>query len=190
MIEIGLRLALEFRDNPLGQYLAEFNAPLVEGVKTPDDALCKNRVLIKRDEFTQRCRCKFVGKNSVRWSVAFKNSMGHERIRCAFSLHLFRSLTEGERLGLSEDICQQHVMLTTQRIERFVEGYEIARDESGSLMNQLVERVLSVCSGFTPVDGCGLIGDFSAVKRDVLAVALHRQLLQISRESLQVLLVR
>ena len=58
-----------------------------------------------------------------------------------------------------------------------------------SLMNQLVERVLAVGARLAPVDRAGIVGDFVAIERDVFAVALHRQLLQIGREALQVLLV-
>jgi hypothetical protein len=65
MVEVGLRLALEFGDNSLGQHLAKFNAPLVERVKIPDNALRKNGVLVKGYELTQCSWCKFVGENSV-----------------------------------------------------------------------------------------------------------------------------
>ena len=56
-------------------------------------------------------------------------------------------------------------------------------------MDQLIEGVLAVGSRLAPVDGPGLVVDLGPVERDVLAVALHRQLLQIGREALQVLLV-
>jgi hypothetical protein len=42
MVESGLRLALEFRDDALSQYFAQLHAPLVEGVDVPDDALGEN----------------------------------------------------------------------------------------------------------------------------------------------------
>ena len=57
-------------------------------------------------------------------------------------------------------------------------------------MNQLIEGMLAVGSRLAPIDRAGIVGDFVAIERDVLAVALHRQLLQIGWESLQVLLVR
>src|SRR5215813_1065644 len=80
--------------------------------------------------------------------------------------------------------------MTAQRIERFGESDEVARNELGSLMNQLVERVLPVRSRLAPINRTGLIGDLGTVDPYVLAVTLHRQLLQVSRESLQVLFVR
>ena len=49
--------------------------------------------------------------------------------------------------------------------------------------------MLAVGAWLAPVDGAGVVVDFGAVERDVLAVALHGQLLQIGREAFQVLLV-
>src|SRR5262245_19882298 len=57
-------------------------------------------------------------------------------------------------------------------------------------MNQLIKRMLSVCSGFTPKDRAGIIGDLFSIKRYVLAVTLHRQLLKVRREPFQILFVR
>src|ERR1035441_9884024 len=46
--ECRLLLALKFRDDTLGQYLAQFHAPLVERIDLPDGALHEHRVLVKR----------------------------------------------------------------------------------------------------------------------------------------------
>ncbi len=56
-------------------------------------------------------------------------------------------------------------------------------------MDQLIERVLAVRAGFAPVNRTRLVINFLPIERDVFAVALHRQLLQVGRESFQVLLV-
>ena len=42
MAERGLCLALELRDNALGQHLAKLDAPLVERVDLPDGALSED----------------------------------------------------------------------------------------------------------------------------------------------------
>src|SRR5262245_39863925 len=80
--------------------------------------------------------------------------------------------------------------MPAELIERFDERDDVARDEPGPLMDQLIERVLPVRTRLTPIDSPGLAGDVGSVERDMLAVALHRQLLQVRREALQVLLVR
>src|SRR2546425_1611326 len=75
-------------------------------------------------------------------------------------------------------------------IQGFAERYEVTGNESRSLMNQLVEGMLTIGARLAPVDGAGIVADSLAVQGDVFAVALHSQLLQIGGESLQVLLVR
>ncbi len=57
-------------------------------------------------------------------------------------------------------------------------------------MNQLIEGMLTIGSRFSPENRSGLIGYLSPIKRDMLAIAFHRQLLEISRETLQVLIIR
>src|SRR5262249_62283663 len=74
-----------------------------------------------------------------------------------------------------------------ERVERLREGDEVTGDEPGALMDQLIERVLAIGSGLAPVDWTGLIVDRRPSERHVLAVALHRQLLEIGREALAVL---
>src|SRR5262249_53221599 len=81
-------------------------------------------------------------------------------------------------------------MMLAKRIERAAERDEVAWYKPGTLMDQLVEGVLSVGSWLTPVDGAGIVSQLSPLERDVFAIALHRQLLQVGRESLQILLVR
>ena len=80
--------------------------------------------------------------------------------------------------------------MAAERIERLVKRDEVAGDEFRALMNQLVERMLPVSSGLAPEDRPGLIVHGRAVERDVLAVGFHRELLQIGRKALQILLVR
>src|SRR6185437_10648171 len=104
-------------------------------------------------------------------------------------LDLLARFAERESLGLREDVRKQNVVMPAERVQRLCEGDEVTRDESGSLVNQLVERMLTVGSWFAPVNRAGLIGHIGPAQRDVLAVALHRQLLEIRGESLQVLIV-
>ena len=80
--------------------------------------------------------------------------------------------------------------MPAERRERVREGDEVARDQARTLVDQLVERVLPVGAGLAPVDRAGVIRHDLAVERDTLAVALHRQLLEVGREALQVVLVR
>ena len=114
---------------------------------------------------------------------------GASQARRALGLDLLRRLAEGQRLGLGKDVGQEQVVVPPQRVERLEERDEVAGDELRALVDQLVEGMLAVGARLAPVDRPGLIGDLGPIQRDALAVALHRQLLQVGREALQVLLV-
>src|SRR5271166_1479978 len=90
--------------------------------------------------------------------------------------------------ALREDVGEQHVMLFAQRVQRLAEGDKVARDQTRPLVDQLIERVLAVGTRLTPINRAGVAADGIAVERHVLAVALHRQLLEIGGEPLQILL--
>ena len=144
MAERGLRLALELRDDPLGQHLAELDPPLIERVDVPDGALGKHAVLVERDELSERLRCEPLGEDRVRRPIALEHSMGNEAIRRALRLDLLARLTEGQRLGLREHVRQQEVVVPTERVQGVAEGDEVTGDETGALMDQLVEGMLAV----------------------------------------------
>ena len=54
-------------------------------------------------------------------------------------------------------------MLLPQGIERLTEGDEIAGDQPGALMDQLIERMLAVGAGLTPINGASVAGDGVAI---------------------------
>src|SRR5262245_29449277 len=190
MAENGLWLALEFRDDALSQHFTQLHTPLVERVDVPDNALGEDCMLIQGDELAERFRREPFGKERIRRAVALEDAMRHEPIRRALGFYFLRCLAEGQRFGLGEDVCQEHVVVPTQRVERLVERDEVAGNESRSLMNQLIEGMLPIGSRLAPIDRAGIVADSVALEGDVFAVALHRQLLQIGWESLEVLLVR
>ena len=57
--------AFKFGNDALGEYLAQFDAPLVKRINVPDRALGENAVLIKRDQLAEGLRCKLVGEDDV-----------------------------------------------------------------------------------------------------------------------------
>ena len=115
--------------------------------------------------------------------------MRDEVVFRALGLDLLGGLAEGQGFGLGEDVGEEDVVVTAQRRERVRERDEVARDQARALVDQLVERVLAVGAGFAPVDRAGLVVDVLTGERDVLAVALHRELLEVRRKALEVLLV-
>ena len=82
--------------------------------------------------------------------------MRHEPVRRSLRLDLLRRLAEGQRLGLGEDVGQEHVVMAAQGVQRPAEGDEVARDEPRALMNQLVKRMLTVGSRLAPINGTGV----------------------------------
>src|SRR5215475_2508101 len=146
-------------------------------------------MLVERHELAERCWRELLGEEGVRRAIALEHAVRHQPLWCALGLDCLGCLAEGQRLSLGEDVCQEYVVVPTERIERLDKGDEVTRDEAGALMDQLVEGVLAIGARLTPVDGASLVVDRAAIECDVFAIALHGKLLQIRREALQVLLI-
>src|SRR5215468_8434031 len=98
--------------------------------------------------------------------VTFEHTVRHEPIRHTLRFCLLGSLAERQRFGLCEDIGDEHVMMAAERIARLREGDKVTRYEPGSLVDQLIEGVLSVGPGLTPVD-------WTSVKGHLLSIEIH-----------------
>ena len=133
--------------------------------------------------------CQVFGEDGVGGAVAFEDLVGDEGFGDAFGADFLGGLAEGEGFGLGEDVGHEHVVMAAEGVEGFVEADEVAGDEAGALVDELVEAVLAVGAGLAPVDGAGLGFDVLAVEGDVLAVGLHGELLEVGGEALEVLLV-
>src|SRR5262245_24351841 len=144
MAELKLCRALEFWDNALRQYFAEFDTPLVEGVNIPYCTLSEDGVLVERHELAERGRRELLGEERVRRAIALEHPVRHQPIWCALGLDFLGRLAEGQRLSLGEDVRQQYVVVPAQRVERLAKGDEVTGDKAGALMDQLVEGVLAV----------------------------------------------
>src|SRR6476619_3597760 len=67
---------------------------------------------------------------------------------------------------------------------------KVAGNQACALMDQLIERMLAVGPGLSPVNGTSVLLDFLSLQSDVFAVAFHGQLLQICGKALEILFVR
>ncbi len=150
----------------------------------------EHRVLVKGNEFAENFRREPIGEDCVRWAIALEDAVRHEPVRHPLGLDLLGRLAECQRLGLGEDVRNEYVVVATERVERLSKCDEVARDEPCALVDQLIEGMLPVSSRLAPIDRAGRVGNLGSVQRDVLSVTLHRQLLQIGGESLQILFVR
>ena len=185
---------MEGRDNLLGKLLAQLDAPLVVGVDAPDRALDKRDVLVQGDKLAERERGQRVAEDRGRRTVALKAAGRDDLLGRALGAHLIGRLTKSERLGLGQEVAQEQLVDILAAVGCGVgsvgEGDEIGRDHHGALVQQLVEGVLTVGAGLAPEDLTGVGGHGAAVPADMLAVGLHGELLQVGRETVQVLAVR
>ena len=98
-------------------------------------------------------------------------------------------LAERKCLGLGEQIGDEGVVVIDRRKVGFEEADQVRGHRCGPLVDQLVERVLSVRPRFTPDDCPGVVSNAPTVERDTFAVALHVELLQVRGEPLEQLAV-
>ena len=189
VFEVGFPCGFEFGDDALGEDFAEFDAPLVEGVDVPEDALGEDAHFVEGDEAAEDEWCEFFSEYDIGWAVAFEDAVRGERGGGAFGFDLGEGFSKSKGLSLREDIRHEEVVVTAERVEGFGEGDEVAGNEAGALVDELVEAVLAVGAGLAPVDGPCFGIHMGAIEFHMLAVALHRELLEVGGEAFQVLVV-
>lgn len=153
-------------------------------------------MLVHGDERTESRRGELLEEDRVRGLVALED-LGLDK-RLVLGERLPKLLPDGglrlaerERLGLGEEVGKKDlvVLASGDRVERLDRGEEVAGDELGALVDELVEGVLSVGSSLSPDDRARLIVDPRAVLGDELAVRLHVALLEVVGELVEVLIV-
>jgi hypothetical protein len=72
------------------------------------------------------------------------------------SKNFFIGTTKSENACLSKSIAHQHVVVGSNGIVRLGCEHNITSDNRSSLVNELIERVLSIRSWFTPIDRTSL----------------------------------
>ena len=189
MLHRGL-LRRQIAENALRENLAELNAPLIVAVDVPDYALDENLVLVKSDERTERLRRELIGQKRIRGLVALEGLERDELLLDALLGAFLGRLTECESLGLGEEVGHELVVKIADGIVGLRAADEVARNKVGTLMDELIERVLAVRTWLAPLDGTGSVSDGLAVLVDALAVRLHIHLLEIGGEARKILIVR
>src|SRR5271168_2294080 len=146
MLEGRLVFALEFRNNAHSEHLAQLYAPLVKRVDLPDGSLNEDAVFIECHKLAKCFRSHLFGEDDGGWAIALEGAVQREPLRSALGAHLFGGLAEGQSLGLGEDVGHEQVVMTAEWVERLVEADEVAGNQLGSLVNELIEGVLTVGS--------------------------------------------
>src|SRR6188768_2450392 len=80
--------------------------------------------------------------------------------------------------------------MITDWVMRNSRCYEITGDQPCALVHKLIECVLTIGPGFAPNDWPRFIADTFAISIYKLAVAFHIALLEISSETMHILIVR
>lgn len=185
-------------ENLLGKLLAQLNSPLVERVDIPNHSLNEDLVLIHRNQSSQGTRGQLLEHDRVGGLVATEHLVGcnliHLRSRQRLvAMQLLQNrllvLASHQRLSLSEKVGQQDIVVLGKGVVGLDGGQEITGGNAGSLMNQLVEGVLTVGTGLTDNPGASAVGDSLTVSVPVFAVRLHIALLEVGREAVHVLIV-
>ncbi len=104
MFQVGFPGGFEFGDDALGEDFAELDAPLVEGVDVPEDALGEDAHFVEGDEAAEDEWCEFFGEDDIGRAVAVENAVRGERGGGAFGFDFGEGFAESEGLGLREDI--------------------------------------------------------------------------------------
>ena len=187
---LSAAFGLEILLDSLREHLAELNAPLVETVDVPDHALGEDHMLIVGNQGTKSTGCDLLCEDSSGRSVAKEGLVRDEIIWSAFRFDLVRSLANHESFSLGEEIGCQHplVLVSFHWVMRLGGHDEVGRDEFGALVKKLEEGVLSVGCRLAEEDGSSGVLDIVARASHSLAVRLHSELLQVSREAVHVLI--
>ena len=99
----------------------ELICQMVPWVKT----LCSYRAT----ELTENFGRESIGEDGVRRAVALEDPVGYQPIRRALGFNLLGRLPEGQRLGLGEDVRQEHVVMASELVERLAKRNEVTGDE-------------------------------------------------------------
>lgn len=179
----------EFRQDTARELLAQLHAPLIEAVDIPDDPLHEDLVLVQRNQAAQGMGCHLPEQEGIAGAVAIEDAIGQNARVRSLSPCLLRCFPVHQCLRLREEVGQQFDMMVTHRMVADGGCDEVAWNQSGPLVEQLEERMLSVGAGLSPDHGTCLVADPPTVPVHILAVAFHIPLLQIRGKSVQVLVV-
>ena len=152
-------------------------------------------MLIEGNQSTQCTRCQLAEEQRGSWPVSLEDFGLDEEfilgiLRRQFCLDFLFCFAKGKCLSLSKEVGEQDIVMVSNWVLRLNRREEIAWDEFGSLVDQLVEGVLAIGACLTPDDGTSLVVDSLGVLCDEFAVAFHLKLLQIVGKASHVLVVR
>ncbi|KAH3666176.1 hypothetical protein OGAPHI_004365 [Ogataea philodendri] len=183
-------VVVELVQNHLGKNLSELHTPLVERVDTPDGSLDKSHVLVVSNQRSKSGWSDQLRQNRGGWSVTREHLVGNKVALDSLGLDLLLRLSKHQRLGLGKEVGSKHplVQVTFDRVVGLGGQDEVGWNELGTLVHQLEEGMLGVGGWFSKHHDSGLVVDKLGVLCNRLTIGFHGQLLQVSWESVQVLI--
>mmetsp|Transcript_8143 Transcript_8143/g.20571 ORF Transcript_8143/g.20571 Transcript_8143/m.20571 type:complete len:488 (-) Transcript_8143:580-2043(-) len=169
------------------QLLAQFDAPLVEGVEPPHEPLHRDPVLVQRQQLAGGVRVELGQHDGQRRAVAGEGLVGDEVVGDALSAQLHGALAHRQCVGLREEVAHQLVVvghdlaLEVHGLLGLDDADEVAGD-GAALVDELVEGVLAVGARLAEVDLARGKRQLGAIDGHALAVGLHGHLLDVGRQ--------
>src|SRR3989440_12289940 len=142
MREPGFLCTLKFRNDAVGQYLSQLDAPLVERIDMPDRSLNEDLVLIECDQLAQRLRCQSLHQNGVRRAIALESPVRNLEGWYSIGCNLLGRLAEGQGLSLRDEVRHQQIVVRFQLVQGLIEANKIARDLLVTMLRPLIYPVL------------------------------------------------
>ena len=147
---------MELGQDGLGELLAELDSPLVEAVDIPDDALDEDLVLVQGNEPAQRVRRELLEEERAGGPVPVERPVSHQTLpvghpsAAELGPDLVGRLALHQGFGLGEEVGQQDVVVPADRVVAADRSDEVARDEPGSLVEELIEGMLAIRPRLAP----------------------------------------
>mmetsp|Transcript_41491 Transcript_41491/g.98322 ORF Transcript_41491/g.98322 Transcript_41491/m.98322 type:complete len:541 (-) Transcript_41491:159-1781(-) len=170
-----------------GELLPELDAPLVERVDPPEEALHHDAVLVDGEQLPDGEGRELGQEEAEGGAVPVEGLVRDELGGDARGGDLLGRPADRQGVGLREEVAHELVVvghdlaLQVHALLALHDADELARDDA-ALVDELVERVLAVGPGLAKVDLSAVVGERRAVNRDALPVGLHRHLLDVRGE--------
>ena len=177
-----------------GKDLAQLHAPLVERVDAPDKALHSRAVLVEGEKLPDGEGRELREHEAEGGPVAREGLVRDKLGKHPLGRELLGGLAVRQGVGLREEVAHELVVVgdpLSCQLHGLLGGHggdKVARDDA-ALVDELVEGVLPVCPRLPEVDLASGGRQRGPVERHALAVALHRQLLDVGGELPEGLLV-
>ena len=155
MLEVGFLRTFQFRNNALSEDFAEFDAPLIEGVDIPKNALREDAHFVERDETPKRGGSEFFPHNDTRRAVALEDAVRGKTGWRAIGLNFVECFSKGEGFGLAHAVIEQILGFVLMRSSSHASAQAILSDIAARYL-QTAEGVAELVMVLTMLKDLGV----------------------------------